>query len=112
MVATAKRTSPPLTGCVQVFSANKSRATLSSPGAGGALNSEPTTEKRKRAHRAAVDGSDFWVIMSPRKKGNRVKTTVKPWDTLGRWARRGVSSAGGLGSAGNRDCQAPGDRDG
>src|ERR1035441_9255653 len=81
MVATAKRTSPPLTGCVQVFSANKPRATLSSPGAGGALNSEPTTEKRKRAHRAAVDGSDFLVIESPRngKKGeNRCQTLRYP----------------------------------
>ena len=40
-----------------------------------------------------------------------MKTTVKPLDTLARRDRRGASSAGGPGSAGDLDRQAPGDRD-
>jgi hypothetical protein len=38
------------------------RAALSDPFAGGELNSEPTTEKRKRAQQAEVDRSGCWVI--------------------------------------------------
>ena len=40
-----------------------------------------------------------------------MKTTVKPIPTLVRRDRRGASSAGGPGSAGNHDRQVPGDRD-
>ena len=37
-------------------------AELSSPRAGGELNSEPTTEKRNRAHKAAVDRREDSVM--------------------------------------------------
>src|SRR5208283_1190280 len=71
MVAAEKQTSPAVTGCVQVFAARERRAALSSPRGGGALSSVPTTEKRKRAHKAAVDRSDFRVIKSPHGWGER-----------------------------------------
>src|SRR3990167_3463271 len=69
MVTVAKRTSRPVTGCVQFFSASTRMAAFSSPRAGGALNSEPTTEKRNRAHKREVDGSCFRVITAPHKQG-------------------------------------------
>ncbi len=71
MVAAEKQTSPAVTGCVQVFAARERRAALSSPRGGGALSSAPTTEKRKRAHKAAVDRSVFRVIKSPHGWGER-----------------------------------------
>src|SRR3954468_8436765 len=41
-------------------------AVLSAPRAGGELKREPTTEKRNRAHTAAVDRGGVRVIMVPR----------------------------------------------
>ena len=47
--------------------------------AGGELSSGPTTEKRKRAHKGAVEDSGFLVIRSPRESGeNDWKTTLRP----------------------------------
>jgi hypothetical protein len=61
------------------LAARDSRAAWSSPRAGGALNSEPTTEKRKRAHKAGVDGMEGLVITGPHKiEYTKVKTTVRP----------------------------------
>jgi hypothetical protein len=71
MVEAAKRTSRPLTGWVQVFSASERMLAVSSPRAGGALNSEPTTEKRNRAHKTAVDRSCLEVIAAPHERGGR-----------------------------------------
>jgi hypothetical protein len=50
-------------------------ALLSDPRAGGELNKEPTTEKRKRAHRAPVELGGVWVITSPHEWGERTVTT-------------------------------------
>jgi hypothetical protein len=46
-------------------------AVFSAPRAGGELKSEPTTEKRNRAHTAAVDLGGVRVIMSPHKTGEK-----------------------------------------
>ena len=54
-------------------------AALSSPRAEGELNNEPTTEKRKRAHKAAVEHWEFLVITSPHESGeNDCETNVDP----------------------------------
>src|SRR3990172_1806269 len=52
-------------------------APLSAPGAGGELKSEPTTEKRNRAHRLALDGCDGWVITDPPSVGET--ESVRPY---------------------------------
>src|SRR3989304_3045762 len=107
MVTGANRTSRPLTGWVQVFSARARRAALSYPRAGGELNSEPTTEKRKRAHKAEVDRSGCWVINVSSQRGWK-----RHCDQLERGPpdRRRASSAGRAELARNLDRQPPGER--
>src|SRR5271157_4299204 len=75
MVTAEKRASPPRTGCVQVLAARDWRAALSSPRAGGELNSEPTTEKRKRAHKAVVDRREE-SLMAPAHESDEDKTFI------------------------------------
>ena len=60
MVTAENWTSRPVTGCDQVFAARERMAVLSAPRGGGELKSEPTTEKRNRAHRAPVEIGGCW----------------------------------------------------
>jgi hypothetical protein len=75
MVLAATRTSRPLTGCDQVFSARERIAAWSDPLAGGELKSEPTTENRNRAQGTPVELGCVWVITSPHKSGEGTVTT-------------------------------------
>src|SRR5512135_840312 len=78
MVPAATRTSCPVRGCDQVFSASERIACPSVPLAGGELKSEPTTENRNRAHRPPVE-PEFGVITSPHKLGEGTVTTSINW---------------------------------
>src|SRR5262249_34065270 len=60
-------------------------AVFNAPRAGGALKSEPTTEKRNRAHTAAVDLGGVRVIMSPHE------SSEKDHDNLYTPASRGIA---------------------
>ena len=74
MVLAARRTSRPVTGCDQVFSARERIAVWSAPRAGGELKSEPTTENRNRAQRAPVELGVDWIITPPHEWGEGTAT--------------------------------------
>src|SRR4051794_22869897 len=76
MVTAEKRTSRPVVGWVQVLAARDRMATLRSPRGGGELSRAPMTEKRKRAHRAAVGAGGVGVMRAPREAGEAEKG---PW---------------------------------
>jgi hypothetical protein len=78
MVTAENSTGSPFTGCVQVLAARSWRASFNAPRGGGELNSEPTTEKRKRAHNIGVEqsGSGIINISSPTGERNDVETHV------------------------------------
>src|SRR5271168_468082 len=80
MVTAEKQTSRPFTGCDQVLAARQPMAVLSAPRAGGELRSGPTTENRKRAHRAPVELLGVWVITSPHKtsEGSAITSIGRP----------------------------------
>src|SRR5271165_4459252 len=90
MVTAESRTSRPVMGWDQVFSARESMAVLSAPRAGGELKSVPTTAKRKRAHKAAVELRAVWVITSPNRSGEGTAMTViqRPTAVLDEHLRR------------------------
>jgi hypothetical protein len=71
MVTAENWTGAPLAGCVQVLEAKSWRASFNAPRGGGELNSEPTTEKRKRAHNMGVERSGPWIINISSSTGGR-----------------------------------------
>src|SRR3954447_7710576 len=111
MVTAEKRTSRPVVGWVQVLAARDRMAALRSPRGGGELNSTPTTEKRKRAHRAAVEAGGVGVMRAPREAGEAVKRSVASVLRPAGRGSVGASSADRGRPSGELDPQGSGDRD-
>src|SRR4051812_12834257 len=111
MVTAEKRTSRPVVGWVQVRAARDRMAALRSPRGGGELNSTPTTEKRKRAHRAAVEAGGVGVMEAPREAGETVKRAVSSVLRPAGRGSKGASSADRGRPSGELDPQGSRDRD-
>src|SRR4051812_19052302 len=111
MVTAEKRTSRPVVGWVQVLWARDRMAALRPPRGGGELNRAPTTEKRKRAHRAAVEAGGVVVMGAPRGAGGTVKRAVASALRPAGRGSVGASSADRGRSSGERDPRGSGDRD-
>src|SRR4051794_23449505 len=111
MVTAEKRTARPVVGWVQVLAARDRMAALRSPRGGGELSSVPMTEKRKRAHRAAVEAGGVGVMEAPREAGETVKRAVTSVLRPAGPGSKGASSADRGRSSGELDPQGSRDRD-
>src|SRR3954468_23528321 len=111
MVTAEKRTARPVVGWVQVLAARDRMAALRSPRGGGELSSVPMTEKRKRAHRAAVEAGGVGVMGAPREAGGTVKRAVASVLRPAGRGSEGASPADRGRSSGERDPRVSGDRD-
>src|ERR1700730_12199994 len=110
MVTAEKRTARPVVGWVQVLAARDRMAALRSPRGGGELSSAPMTEKRKRAHRAAVEGGGVGVMRAPREAGEGAKRAVASVLRPAGRGPKGASSADRGRPSGELDPQGSGDR--
>src|SRR3954469_10755940 len=111
MVTAEKRTARPVVGWVQVLAARDRMAALRAPRGGGELNRAPTTEKRKRAHRAAVEAGGVVVMGAPREAGETVKRAVSSVLRPAGRGSKGASSADRGRPSGELDPQGSRDRD-
>src|SRR3954463_9084357 len=110
MVTAEKRTSRPVGGGVQVLAARDRMASLRPPRGGGELNSVPMTEKRKRAHRAAVEAGGVGVMRAPREAGEAAKRTMASVLRPAGRGSKGASSADRGRPSGELDPQGSWDR--
>src|SRR3954470_6738823 len=110
MVTAEKRTSRPVVGWVQVLAARDRMAALRSPRGGGELNRAPTTEKRNRAHRGAVEAGVVGVMRTPREAGEAAKRAVSSVLRPAGRGSVGASSADRGRPSGELDPQGPRDR--
>src|SRR6185437_11040512 len=110
MVTAEEWTSRPVVGWVQVLAARDRMAALRSPRGGGEFNSAPMTEKRKRAHRAAVEAGGVGVMRAPREAGEAAKRTVASVLRPAGRGPKGASPADRGRPSGELDPQAPRDR--